>query len=178
MENKNFHQHLVQWNRMPGDLEEQEYFMSVYPAPLDAKFHALSALYLEGSPQQQRDLTDFFASGTAANAVDGSAYARFDNAIIYMRRVARCLESAADSSLLRLGLAAATWTEGRVSNHDLLISLAFLYHAAARVGMDPAPHFATIAATARPQSQEALHAFLHCDVVTVRRMVQHYEGTC
>jgi hypothetical protein len=178
MENKTFHQHLVQWNMMPGDLEEQEYFMNVYPAPLDAKFHALSALYLEGSPQQQRDLTDFFASGTAANAADGLASARFDNAIIYMRRVARCLGSVSDSSLLRLGLAAAAWTERRTGNHDLLISLAFLYHAAARSGIDPVPYFDTIASTAGPQSQAALQAFLHCDVTTVRRMVQHYEGTC
>jgi len=29
---------------MAGDLEEQEYFMSVYPAPQDEKFHALSVV--------------------------------------------------------------------------------------------------------------------------------------
>jgi hypothetical protein len=178
MERKTFYLRLGQWDMMPGDLEGREYFMSVYPASLDAKFHALSALYLEGSLQQQWDLPNFFAAGTAAVSPSHSACARFDNAIIYMRRVARCITSVADGSLLRLGLVAAALTESRVDSHDLLISLAFLYHAAARAGIDPAPHFATIAATARPQSQEALRAFLHCDVSTVRRMVQHYEGTC
>jgi hypothetical protein len=178
MESKTFYQRLVQWKMMPGDLEEKEYYMSVYPASLDAKFHALSTLYLEGSPLQQWDLLNLFAAGTSAVSPSHAACARFDNAIIYMRRVARCIRSIADGPLLRLGLAAAALTEGRVDSHDLLISLAFLYHTAARVGINPAPHFATIAATARPQSQEALRAFLHCDVATVRRMVQHYEGTC
>ena len=178
MENQTFHLRLAQWDIMAGDLEEQEYFMSVYPAPQDEKFHALSVLYLESDSQQQRDLTNFFASGLAAVAFSCTAAARFDNAIIYMRRVARCIRSAADSSLLRLGLAAAAWTEGRVESHDLLISLAFLYHAATRAGIDPVAHFDTIAGAAGPQSQAALRAFLHCDVATVRRMVGHYEGTC
>ena len=177
MEDKTFCQRLTHWDMMPGELEEKEYFMSVYPAPLDAKFHALSALYLLGSQEQRRNLIDCFATGTAIS-FPYSTHARFDNVIIYMRRVARCLRSAADSFLLRLGLAAAALTENRVESHDLLVSLAFLYCSALRAGIDPVPEFDRIAAIASPQVQEALRAFLRCDLSTVRRMVQHYEGTC
>jgi hypothetical protein len=177
MEDRTFYRHLIHWDVMPGELEEKEYFMSVYPAPLDAKFHALSALYLQGSQQQRMSLIDCFATGTAIS-FPHSTHARFDNVIIYMRRIARCLSSAADSFLLRLGLTAAALTENQVESHDLLVSLAFLYHAASRAGIDPVPEFDRIAAIASPQVQEALRAFLHCDVSTVRRMVQHYEGTC
>ncbi len=178
MQEEIFHQLLAQWRQMPGDLEEREYFMSVYPAPLDAKFHVLSALYLESSSQQQQLLIDCFIHSTAPTPSPGSGNAHCDNAIIYMRRIARSVRSAADGDLLRLGVAAAAWTEGRADSHDLLVSLAFLYHAAARAGIDPLPCFEDIATLAGEQTQEALRAFLHCEASTVRRMVQHYEGTC
>jgi hypothetical protein len=197
MEDETFCQRLIHWDVMPGELEEHEYFMSLYPAPLDAKFHALSALYLLGSQEQRRSLIDCFANNTDDSAVSStfdsvvnspisgtalsfphSTYTRFDNVIIYMRRVARSLRSTTDSFLLRLGLAAATLTENRVESHDLLVSLAFLYYSASRAGIDPVPEFGRIAAIASPQIQEALQAFLHSDLATVKRMVQHYEGTC
>ena len=178
MDNRTFQTRLAQWPTMPGDIEGKEYFMSVYPAPLDTKFHALSALYLEGSPHQQMQLTQFFTSGGCAVVPQQSSYARFDNALIYMRRVSRCIETVAHSSFLHLGLAAAAYTEGRVDSHDLLVSLAFLYHAATRAGINPVPAFDAVAATAGARAQEALRAFLYCEAWTPRRMVQHYEGTC
>jgi hypothetical protein len=176
MENTTFHQHLVHWATMPGDIEEHQYFMSIYPAPLDTKLSTLSTLYLEGNPQQQAELRQFFASHKCSTFP--SAYARFDNALIYMRRISRCIRTLADSSFLRLGLAAAAYTEGQVDSHDLLVSLAFLYHTATRAGIDPIPSFGTVAVTAGPQAQKALQAFLHCEASTARRIVQHYEGTC
>lgn len=174
----NFQIQLVQWPMMPGDIEAQDYFMSVYPAPLDAKLTALSTLYLAGSPQQQAQLRQFFASGRCSACPLQSAYARFDNALIYMRRITRCIRTIADDPLVRLGLAAAAYTEGGVDQHDLLVSLAFLYHAAMRAGIDPVPAFDAIAVTAGPQAQQALRAFLHCEASTATRIVQHYEGTC
>ena len=178
MNNHTLHLHLTQWLELPGDLADPTYFMTPYPAPLDTKFHALSTLYLEIDPPQQQYLTNFFAHNITPTPSSETTNTRFDNAIIYMRRAARCIMSAPDESLLRLGLAAAAWTEGQVDNHDLLISLAFLYHAATRAGINPAPHFEVIAAIAGSQGQTTLRAFLHCDVKTVRRMVRHYEGTC
>lgn len=178
MDNRTFHTQLVQWQKLPGDIEEQEYFMSVYPAPLDAKLTALSTLYLEGSRQQQVQLRHFFASNECSAAPLRSRYARFDNALIYMRRAARCIKSTAESARLRQALAAATYTEGQVDTHDLLVSLAFLYYTATRAGIDPVPAFDEAAAIAEPQAQEALRAFLHCEAATARRIVQHYEGTC
>lgn len=178
MDRRDFHTSLDQWSKMPGDLEEKEYFMSVYPAPLDVKFTTLSMLYLESGAQQKKAVTQFFASGSCADASSHSAYGRFDNALIYMRRIARCVRTTADGLPLRLGLAAAAYTEGQVDGHDLLVSLAFLYYAAARAGIDPVPYFNVVAVTAGPQAGEALRAFLHCEAATARRIVQHYEGTC
>ncbi|HLH60563.1 MAG TPA: hypothetical protein VKV20_02675 [Ktedonobacteraceae bacterium] len=178
MDSSSFQTQLVQWPMMPGDIEAQDYFMSIYPAPLDVKLTALSMLYLAGSPRQQAQLRQFFASSKCSDCPLQSAYARFDNALIYMRRIGRCIRTITDDSLLRFGLAAAAYTEGRVDRHDLLVSLAFLYHAAIRAGIDPVPAFDAIAATAGPQAQQALRAFLHCEASTVTRIVQHYEGTC
>src|SRR5947209_4899118 len=175
MDSIDFHTRLVQWSTMPGDLEEKEYFMSVYPAPLDVKFTTLSMLYLEGNAQQQKEVTQFFASDRCSVVPSHSAYGRFDNTLIYMRRIARCIRTAADGLPLRLGLAAAAYTEGQVETHDLLVSLAFLYHTAVRAGIDPVPSFESVAVTAGPQAHEALGAFLHCEAVTARRIVHHYE---
>lgn len=178
MDSSSFQTQLVQWPMMPGDIEAQDYFMSIYPAPLDVKLTALSTLYLAGSPQQQARLRQFFASDGCSVCPLQSAYARFDNALIYMRRIARCIRTAADDSLVRPGLAAAAYIEGKVDQHDLLVSLAFLYHAATRAGIDPVPAFDAVSVTAGPRAQQALRAFLHCEASTATRIVRHYEGTC
>ncbi len=178
MDNQTFHLRLAQWTAMPGDIEEKAYFMRAYPDPLDTKFHALSALYLEGNPQQQTQLKHFFASDECSITPLLSLYARFDNAVIYMRRVSRSMRTATDGALLRQGLAAAAYTDGHVDPHDLLVSLAFLYSAATRVGLDPVPTFNDVAATAGLQAREALRSFISCDASTPQRIVQHYEGTC
>lgn len=173
-----FQAHLLAWAKMPGDIEDQSYFMNLYPAPLDTKLTALSELYMEGNPKQQEQLRQFFASDQCSVVPLQLSYARFDNALIYMRRISRCIRTTADEALLRSGLAAAAYIEGRVDAHDLLVSLAFLYHTATRAGIDPVPAFSALAESAGPQAQQSLRAFHYCDASTARRIVQHYEGTC
>ena len=164
----------AQWQVMPGDIDDEGYAMSPYPDPLDAKFDALSTLYLE---EKQLQLGEYLTRDEGSARLEKPRYTRFDNIVIYMRRLSKRIRSIADSSLLRLGLAAAALGQGGLYYNDFLISLAFLYYAAVRVEVDPAPYFEEAMAGAAPRLKEALCAFLTCDPSSVRRIIRYHEGT-
>ena len=63
----------------------------------------------------------------------------------YMRRVASSIRSSDDTSRLRLGLSAAAILQEREDYCDIIVSLAFLHHAARRAGIDPEPFFREVA---------------------------------
>ena len=99
----------AQWQVMPGDIDDEGYAMSPYPDPLDAKFDALSTLYLE---EKQLQLGEYLTRDEGSARLEKPRYTRFDNIVIYMRRLSKRIRSIADSSLLRLGLAAAALGQG------------------------------------------------------------------
>ncbi len=156
-----------------------------YPAdPRDARFDALCALYLEADEMQRAQIPALFAreEGTRAHAriTDWTASrerARNDlsGMILYMRRVASSIRSGDDARRLRLGLAAGAILQGREDDRDIIVSLAFLYHAARRAEIDPAPFFLRVAGLARSETGEFMRGFLERDEAEdVERMVEAF----
>ena len=185
MSDNEFETRLIGWLDMPGEgADPPEYHADPYPGPLDARFDALCSLYLEAdegqraqvpallapeeSPRAHARLTDWIASRERGRN-------DLSNLILYMRRVASSIASEADTSYLRLGLAAAAILQEREDYRDILVSLAFLHHGARRAGIDPEPFFREVARLARPETGRFIMGFLERDEADIERMVEGFS---
>ncbi len=185
MRDDEFEARLIEWIDMPGEGDPYPYYGNPYPAdPRDARFNALCALYLKGDEVQRPQIPALFATEESPRA-----YARIadwiasqerprndlSNLTIYMRRVASSIKSEDDTSRLRLGLAAAAILQERDDYRDIIVSLAFLHHAARRAGIDPDPFFREVAALARPETEEFISSFLERDEADIEQMVEAFS---
>jgi hypothetical protein len=180
-----FEARLVEWLDMPGEGDPYPSGASPYPAdPRDARFDALCGLYLEADGAQRAQIPDLFAReestrayGRIADWAASRERARNDlsNLIFYMRRVASSRGSGDDAPQLRLGLAAAAILQEREDYRDIIVSLAFLHHAARRAGIDPRPYLREAAALARPETEEFMRGFLERDEADIEEMVEAFS---
>jgi hypothetical protein len=185
MRDYEFEARLMEWLDIPGEGEPYPYDANPYPTdPRDARFDALCALYLEADMAQRAQIAATFAPEESTRAYARTAdwvasrkRARNDlsNLIFYMRRVASSMGSGADTSRLRLGLAAAAILQEREDYRDIMVSLAFLHHAARRAGIDPVPFFREVAGLARPETDEFMRSFLERDEADIEQMVEAFS---
>ncbi len=176
---------LIEWLDMPGEGDPYPYYASPYPADSrDARFDALCALYLEGDEVQRAQIPTIFAPEESTRAyariadwIASRERARNDlsNLIFYMRRVASSIRSSDDTSRLRLGLAAAAILQERDDYRDIIVSLAFLHHAARRAGIDAGQLFREVAGLARPETEEFISSFLERDEADIEQMVKAFS---
>jgi hypothetical protein len=95
-----------------------------------------------------------------------------------MRRLSSSMGSGDDATWrlrLRLGLAAAAILQEREDYRDIMVSLAFLHHAARRAGIDPDPLFREVAALARPETERFMRGFLERDEAEIEEMVEAFS---
>src|SRR5918995_458762 len=180
-----FEERLTGWLDMPG--EGEPYPNDAYPYPedfRDARFDALCALYLQADEEQRAQIPALFAreESTQAYALiadwrTSRERARDDLSamIFYMRRVATSIGSSDDIWRLRLGLAAAAILQEREDYRDIIVSLAFLHHAATRAGIDPEPSFLEVAALAKPETGRFMESFLERDEADIEHMVETFS---
>ncbi len=187
MRDDEFENRLIEWLEMPGEGDPYPLTADAYPEdPRDARFDALCALYLEADRPQREQVAALFAREAEEST---RAYARvadwgasrerarndLSNLIFYMRRVASSMGSGDAASRLRLGLAAAAILQEREDYRDIIVSLAFLHHAARRAGIDPDPFFLEAAGLARPETEEFISRFLERDEADIERMVEAFS---
>ena len=184
MDDKEFEARLIEWLAMPGEGDPYPQHADPYPADFrDNRFDALCALYLEADGSQRAQIPSLFAreESTRAYAHIADWAASRDRArndlsgmILYMRRVASSIGSNDDARRLRLGLAAGAILQEREDDRDIVVSLAFLYQAARRAGIDPEPLFLEVAGLARPETSEFMRRFLERDEADVAQMVESF----
>jgi hypothetical protein len=180
-----FEARLLAWLGMPGEGETYQHDADPYPDDLrDARFDALCALYLEATEQHRAQIPAIFAREESTRAyariedwISSRERARNDlsNMIFYMRRVATSIKSSDDTWRLRLGLAAAAILQEREDYRDIIVSLAFLHHAARLAGIDPEPPFLEVAALARPETRQFVERFLERDGADIQHMVEAFS---
>jgi hypothetical protein len=179
-----FEARLLAWLGMPGEGDPYPHDAGPYPDDLrDARFDVLCALYLEVTEQQRAQIPAIFAREESTRAyariADWKASrerARSDlsNMIYYMRRVAHSI-GPGDDWRLKLGLAAAAILQEREDYRDIIISLAFLHHAARRAEIDPEPNFLEVASLARPETRQFIERFLERDEADIEHMVETFS---
>ena len=179
-----FEARLIGWLAMPGGGDPYPQRADPYPAdPRDARFDALCALFLQADGAQRAQIPAIFAREESTRAyariADWSASrerARNDlsSLILYMRRVASSIGSGDDTGRLRLGLAAGAILQEREDDRDIIVSLAFLYRAARRAGIDPEPFFLEVAGLAGPETGEFIRGFLERDKADIGQMVEAF----
>ena len=170
---------------MPGEGELYPHQTDPYPEdPRDARFDALCALYLQADEKQRAQIPPILASEESTRAyahledwISSRERARDDlsNMILYMRRVARSIKSGDDTRRLRLGLAAAAILQEREDYRDIIVSLAFLHHAATRAGIDPEPPFLEVAALAQDETGRFIERFLERDSADIEQLVEDFS---
>ncbi len=180
-----FEERQIEWLGLPGEGDPYPHDAKPYPEDLrDARFDALCGLYLEADEAQRAQISATFAPEESTRAYARTAgwiasreRARNDlsNLIFYMRRVASSILSSSDASRLRLGLAAAAILQEREDYRDIIVSLAFLHHAARRAGIDPDPVFREVAGLARPETGEFIRSFLERDEADIEQMVKTFS---
>jgi hypothetical protein len=185
MRDDDFEARLIAWLDMPGGGDPYPYDADPYPEdPRDARFDALCGLYLEADEAQRAQISATFAPEESTRAyariadwIASRERARNDlsNLIFYMRRVASSIGPGDDGSRLRLGLAPAAILQEREDYRDIIVSLAFLHHAARRVGTDPNPFFLEVAGLARPETEEFIRSFLERDEADIEQMVEEFS---
>ena len=185
MRDNEFEARLIEWLDMPGEGDLYPYYADPYPAdPRDARFDALCALYLEADEVQRAQIPALFAPEESTRAyaritdwIASRERARNDlsNLISYMRRVASSIRSGDDTSRLRLGLAAAAILQEREDYRDIIVSLAFLHHAARRATIEPDPIFWAVAGLARPETEKFISRFLERDEADIEQMVEAFS---
>ncbi len=185
MREDEFEARLIEWLDMPGEGDPYPYDADPHPAdPRDARFDALCGLFLEADEAQRAQISATFAPEESTRAYARTAdwiasreRARNDlsNLIFYMRRVASSIGSGDDASRLRLGLAAAAILQEREDYRDIIVSLAFLHHAARRAGIDPDPFFREVAGLARPETEDFIRSFLERDEADIEQMVETFS---
>lgn len=179
-----FEARLLAWLGMQGEGDPYPRDADPYPDDLrDARFDALCALYLEATGEQRAQIPAVFAHEESTRAyarigdwVSSRERARLDLSamIFYMRRVASSIASADDTGRLRLGLAAAAILQEREDYRDIIVSLAFLHHAAKSSGIDPAPLFREVAGLARPETKRFIESFLERNQADISDMVETF----
>ncbi len=184
MGDEGFEARLVGWLAMPGEGYPYPRHADPYPADIrDARFDALCALYLQADGAQRAQIPAIFAREESTRAyariADWSASrerARNDlsGMILYMRRGAFSMGSGDDARRLRLGLAAGAILQQREDYRDIMVSLAFLHHAARRAGIDPAPFFLEVAWPAGPETEGFMRGFLKRDEAEIEQMVEAF----
>lgn len=177
MDDERFQARLADWQAMPGNCKDQSYLAQRYPGPLDAKFDALCRLYLEAKPTRRDTLSRLLVPASGSAAERSATYARLDNLLSYIRRLAWRLTAARDRELARLGLAAAALAAEGADARDILQASAFLKHAAKQAGIDLAPLIETLAAATGPHAQRILTALRKSDDATITRIIRYHEGT-
>ena len=185
MSEDGFDARLIEWLDMPGEGDPYSYRVNPYPAdPRDARFDALCDLYLEADEAQRAQIPALFAREESTRAythlsdwIASRERARNDlsNLISYMRRVASSITSEDDTSRLRRGLAAAAILQEREDCRDIIVSLAFLHHAARRAGINPDPFFREVAGLARPETEAFISSFLERDEADIEQMVEDFS---
>jgi hypothetical protein len=180
-----FEVRLIGCLEMPGEGDPYPHDADPYPAdPRDARFDALCTLYLEADETQRAQIPALFASEESTRAyariadwVASRERVRNDlsNLIFYMRRAASSIISSGDAARLRLGLAAAAILQEREDYRDIIVSLAFLHHAARRAGIDPEPFFREVASLARPETERFIRGFLERDEADIEQMVETFS---
>jgi hypothetical protein len=185
MRDDEFEARLVEWLDMPGEGDPYPYCADPCPTdPRDARFDALCALYLEADEVQRAQIPALFAPEESTRAyaritdwIASREQARNDlsNLILYIRRVASSIRSEDGTSRLRLGLAAAAILQEREDYRDIIVSLAFLHHAARRAAIDPDPFFREVAGLARSQTEEFISSFLEREEADIERMVEAFS---
>ena len=185
MDEAEFEARLMAWLKMPGEGDIYPRYADPYPADLrDARFDSLCALYLRAAEEQRPQIPAIFAREESTRAyariaewISSRERARNDlrSMIFYMRRVASSITSSDDAWRLRLGLAAAAILQEREDYRDIIVSLAFLHHAARRAGIDPDPYFREVAALARPETGQFIETFLERDEADIGHMVETFS---
>ena len=185
MKDHEFEARLIEWPEMPGEGDPYLNHADPYPADLrDARFDALCSLYLEADEVRRAQIPALFAREEStrsypriADWIASRERARNDlsNLIFYMRRVALSINSGEDAWRLRLGLAAAAILQEREDSHDIIVSLAFLHHAARRAGIDPGPIFREVAGLARPETEGFIRKFLEREEADIEQMVEIFS---
>jgi hypothetical protein len=186
--NDDFVARLLEWLDMPGEGDPYTHDANPYPAdPRDARFDVLCGLYLEADEAKRAQIAALFAreaeQSTRAHSriaywVAARERARDDlsNLILYMRRLSSSMGSGDDATWrLRLGLAAAAILQEREDYRDIMVSLAFLHHAARQAGIDPDPFFREVAALARPETERFMRGFLERDEAEIEEMVEAFS---
>ena len=184
MGDNEFEERLILWLGMPGEGDPYPHHANPYPADVrDARFDALCTLYLQAEQEQRVQFPTILAREESTRAYARIAdwrtsreRARTDlsNMIFYMRRVASSL-GPGDAWRLKLGLAAAAILQEREDCRDILVSLAFLHHAATRAGIDPEPAFLEVAGLARPETRQFMENFLERNETDIRHMVEAFS---
>lgn len=159
---------LTRFNKWEANLNKKE--KSDY-----SKYDALSALYLEATPEQRLRLLDFLARYDTRSNHKRPSYQNLTpyeellgELTVYMRWDSKRIKTPDDISPLRLGLAAAAILGEGLDNRDVTVSLAFLYIAAKQAGLDPVAQFKEIAETARPEAKHLILNFLKRDEAKLR----------
>lgn len=177
IDDERFQARLADWQAMPGTCEDEGYLAQRCPDLLDAKFGALCWLYLEAEPTRRETLSRLFMPASGGAAERAAAYARGDNLLNYIRRLAWRLTAARDRELAQLGLAAAALAAEGADERDILQACAFLKHAAMQAGIDLAPMIEALAAATGPHAQRVLNALRKSDDATITRIIRYHEGT-
>ena len=180
-----FEERQILWLGMPGEGEPYPHRAAPYPQDdRDARFDAMCVLYLEADEKQRAQIPAILAREESTRAyariddwVSSRERARTDlsDMIFYMRRVAGSIGSGDDIRRLKLGLAAAAILQEREDDRDIIVSLAFLYLAARRAGIDPEPHFLELASLARPETRHFIERFLERDEADIEQMVEAFS---
>ena len=170
---------------MPGEGDLYPHQTDPYPEdPRDARFDALCALYLQADEKQRAQIPRHpRPRGEHAGL---RAYRRLENFTRAGQRrpVQHDLLHAPRGKLhqirdhawrLRLGLAAAAILQEREDYRDIIVSLAFLYQAATRAGINPEPPFLEVAGLAEAETGRFIERFLERDSADIEHMVEDFS---
>jgi hypothetical protein len=165
MDESTFMRRFSDWEVAVGDAKNQ------YNAEDIPKYDELCSLYLEATPERRRRLTEMVVQGGNRVGNYRLGYLIYE----YMRAISKRIRTPDDSNALRLGLAAAAIAERPIDWRDVVVSLAFLHHAAMQAGIDPAPYFREIADMASPETGKFIRGFLGRSDREIKDLVSQFS---
>ncbi len=191
MRDYDFVARLIGWLDMPGEGEPYPHDADPYPAdPRDASFDCLCTLYLEADEAKRAQIAAHFARDAHAEHASPLPHRLLGSGSCAPARQRRPLQPdplhAPPVLVDGLGqrchlapaagaLAAAAILHEREDYRDIMVSLAFLHHAARRAGIDPDPHFREVGGLARPETEEFMRGFLERDEAEIEEMVEAFS---
>ena len=151
MNQNEFETRFQSWQSSLGSGKDPAYsgeidWNAIGDSPLDKRFTELAELFLASTFEQQQLIRDFFEDQN-----DLLWYLT-----LYVRRVAKLINTREDVRWLRLGLAIASVENRRLDFRDTLASLVILRFAAQRVGINPTPYFNEIIKISPSEGKEML----------------------